>query len=479
MPKKIIPLYFSLSCATRSIGSGWEKGFYKTTNGGADWTELPVTIGEGGIFDLAFIDSQTGVGCGLNADWTESSFIKTTDGGNNWSEVSTTATELMNPTSISFPSQNIGYISGHDGAWSKSLLIKTTDGGTTWTVKKSDFPISNSFCFADNSVGYVVGDGGYISKTTNGGDTWNTLTSSTTKNLQSVSFYSSNLGVVCGSEGTVIKTTDGGNSWSDISTGNTSKTLYKIKLVSPVNILTCGSGGSIYLSNNSGSSWQDQSVGGSDLRSISLAGGLGWIMGSSGAIYKGDAPLPVELTSFTASASNGIISLNWQTANEINNFGFEVERKLSDKSDWENIGFVSGNGNSNSLKEYSFTDPLDLNLNLKYRLKQIDTDGKFEYSKEISVETDLSTPKEFALSQNYPNPFNPTTTIEFSLPTDRNVEIKVYNTLGVEVSSVLNGYRKAGLHKIEFNANKLASGIYYYKIISGSDSQIKKMILMR
>jgi len=193
--------------------------------------------------------------------------------------------------------------------------------------------------------------------------------------------------------------------------------------------------------------------------------------------------LPVELTSFTASASNGIISLNWQTANEINNFGFEVERKLSDKSDWENIGFVSGNGNSNSLKEYSFTDPLDLNLNLnlnlKYRLKQIDTDGKFEYSKEISVETDLSTPKEFALSQNYPNPFNPSTVISYELPVMSNVSLKVFDMIGNEVATLVNEEKPAGYHSVTFEAGKLASGVYMYQLTAGDFSVTKKLILTK
>ncbi len=190
--------------------------------------------------------------------------------------------------------------------------------------------------------------------------------------------------------------------------------------------------------------------------------------------------LPVELTNFTANICEEEIKLNWQTATEVNNYGFQVERQILNQvqnDKWESIAFVEGHGNSNSPKEYSFIDSDNLSRLVQYRLKQIDIDGGFEYSDVVEVE--INSTKEFKLAQNFPNPFNPTTKIDFSIPSDNNVEVKVFNTLGMEVATLVNGYKNAGTHSVEFNANNLSSGIYFYKIVSGNYSDIKKMILLR
>lgn len=88
-------------------------------------------------------------------------------------------------------------------------------------------------------------------------------------------------------------------------------------------------------------------------------------------------------------------------------------------------------------------------------------------------------PTSFSLEQNYPNPFNPTTTIQFSLPQAGNVTLKVYNLLGEEVRTLFEDYKQAGKHSVQFNANNLASGIYFYRLQTGSFIETKKMILLR
>jgi hypothetical protein len=189
------------------------------------------------------------------------------------------------------------------------------------------------------------------------------------------------------------------------------------------------------------------------------------------------SPLPVELSSFTASVIGANIKLNWRTETEVNNYGFEILRQAQDDKQWTNIGFVNGNGNSNSPKDYSFVDENISSGKYSYRLKQIDNDGQFEYSK--TIEVNLGTPQKFELSQNYPNPFNPSTTIKFTMPEAGNIKLTLYNILGQEIKTLVDGFKEAGVYNIDFNASELNSGIYIYKIESGSFVQTRKMTLLK
>ena len=192
-----------------------------------------------------------------------------------------------------------------------------------------------------------------------------------------------------------------------------------------------------------------------------------------------EAPLPVELSSFSASIIGSTVKLNWRTETEVNNYGFEVERCAlsAEHQAWENIGFVNGNGNSNSPKSYSFEDKNVTAGKYSYRLKQIDNDGQFEYSK--TIEVDLGAPKKFELSQNYPNPFNPNTTIRFSLPEAGNVKLTLFNILGQEIKTLVNEFKESGVHTINFDASGLNSGMYIYELESGSFVQTRKMTLVK
>jgi len=197
------------------------------------------------------------------------------------------------------------------------------------------------------------------------------------------------------------------------------------------------------------------------------------------AINPDEEPLPVELTSFTVVAKHNNVTLNWQTATEINNYGFDVERCAlsTERQAWNKIGFVSGNGNSSSDKKYSFTDKnISGGSKFNYRLKQIDNDGTFEYSDIVEVEV---VPQQFELSQNYPNPFNPSTTINFSLPKQTHLKINIYNMLGELVKTVSDGLYEAGFYNIFFNASELSSGTYIYRLESDSFVETKKMLLIK
>ncbi len=187
--------------------------------------------------------------------------------------------------------------------------------------------------------------------------------------------------------------------------------------------------------------------------------------------------VPVELTSFTANTNNlGQVVLNWQTATETNNRIFEIERKDAVNS-FATVGFVKGAGTTTEPRDYTYTDKNIIPGNYTYRLKQVDFDGRFEYSKEVEIAvTGLLT---FDLSQNYPNPFNPATIINFNIPEQGQVKLSVFNMLGEEVAVLVNSVVAAGPHKAEFNAVSLPSGAYFYKLQQGNSVMIKKMLLLK
>lgn len=200
-------------------------------------------------------------------------------------------------------------------------------------------------------------------------------------------------------------------------------------------------------------------------------------------------PLPVELSVFTASVKDNNVTLNWRTITEVDNYGFHIERAIINEpspngsqevkiTDWLSLGFVAGAGYSNSPKTYSFTDKNVSGGTYYYRLKQIDNIGNYKYSDIVEVTVNHHS-LSFELFQNYPNPFNPATKIMFNIPSEDQVEIKVFNALGLEIATLINEKMPGGAHSIEFNAENLSSGIYFYRIISGKYSETKKMILLR
>lgn len=186
--------------------------------------------------------------------------------------------------------------------------------------------------------------------------------------------------------------------------------------------------------------------------------------------------IPVELTAFNASVNKNDVQLNWTTATELNNLGFDIQRKSNDGK-FQSLGFVNGKGTTTEINNYNFVDSkLDAG-NYSYRLLQKDFDGTYAYSQEVEVE--ISTPLTFSLEQNYPNPFNPTTTIGYSIPSNNFVTIKLYDILGNEVITLVNEQKQAGKYEMLYNASNLASGVYYYQINAGDFTQTRKLMLMK
>jgi hypothetical protein len=234
----------------------------------------------------------------------------------------------------------------------------------------------------------------------------------------------------------------------------------------------------------SGSTWETQAITINTTAHTATKNGItdfsDWTLGESGA-------LPVELSVLKAIVSNSVATLVWSTATEVNNYGFEVERRKiqnvegrSEKVEWQKIGFVKGSGNSNTPSEYSYADEKLAAGNYEYRLKQIDLNGSFKYSQ--NVEISVAVPKEFSLNQNYPNPFNPATTIQYDIPnvgTQYIVSLRVFDIVGREVATLVNETKEAGSYEVNFNASQLASGVYLYKLQVGNFTSVKKLMLMK
>lgn len=194
-------------------------------------------------------------------------------------------------------------------------------------------------------------------------------------------------------------------------------------------------------------------------------------------------PLPVEMTGMTAQATRSAVTLNWTTATETDNYGFEVERRVVSSQlpvgGWKNVGFVKGSGTSSSPHEYSFSDENLSPGRYAYRIRQIDQSGSFTYTAAVEVEVGLA-PKEFKLSQNFPNPFNPTTTMEFTLPEDGLVTLKMYDLAGRELVTLLDEEKRAGYyHQVTIDASRFGSGTYFCRLEFNGKQVTRKIVLVK
>jgi hypothetical protein len=205
-------------------------------------------------------------------------------------------------------------------------------------------------------------------------------------------------------------------------------------------------------------------------------------------VYQNDL-IPVELTAFTANAAGSNVTINWTTATETNNEGFEIQRRIiseNQSSEWQRVSFIAGKGTTVRTSNYTYTDNLN-NINgskVEYRLKQFDYDGTVNYSQVVEIEV---VPSVYVLEQNYPNPFNPLTTLRYSLPYNSNVKVAVYNSLGETVAILVNGQQTSGFYEINFDASNLTSGMYFYTLEAQTSEidggfevrEVKKMLLIK
>jgi hypothetical protein len=360
-------------------------------------------------------------------------------------------------------------------------IFRSGINDVNWTKVYSTEAIISSFAFSGINLfaGALeqLGQGSGVLRSTNNGINWTNVLSG---NVRDLALCGSNLLALQSSgEGpahnySMFRSTNQGVSWDSVFAPCEGW----FEVIGANLFYGCNG---VYVSIDAATSWADVSNGlpaylwkATDL----TTDGTYLFAGTDNGVWKRALleMVPVELTSFTATANNKEITLNWSTATELNNQGFEVQRKFG-KNDFVTIGSVKGHGTTTSPNNYTYIDKLSDAGKYFYRLKQIDFGGKYEYSQ--TVEINWSPFTTYKLEQNYPNPFNPTTAIGFGIPEKGNVRMSVLNILGEEIKILLNEQKDAGYHSIDFNGSDLPSGIYFYRLQAGNFIDTKKMLLLK
>lgn len=466
----------------------------KTVNGGTTWRVLTPTLATATNYTIESFDTTTAWVTGTVGGSADVSIWKTTDGGATW------VSQYNNPAGfgngVRFFNANDGVYYGDPDPWPSSNweILTTSNGGTNWNrVPRTNFPpadstneelgSANSFDVFGNNVWF---NSYYntsptipvnVYKSTNKGLNWTSspIPFPSGENYACLAISSGVNGAIGSLNGDLGLTNNGGTTWtfSTIAGG----AFRGMTNVPGSNIfITVGNSGSCYYSDNFGP-WISMTTGSTaTLRCIDATANYAWAAGNSGTMLRlSGYPVPVELTSFTATIVDRNVQLNWSTATEVNNRGFEVQRKSS-TGDFVPVAFIEGHGTTQQPQSYSYTDKVEAGK-YSYRLKQIDFNGANAYS-EI-VEVDARIPAKFGLSQNYPNPFNPSTTINYDVAKETNVSLKVYDAIGNEVATLVNETKAPGTYDVIFDASNLSNGVYFYKIQAGNFTSTKKLILMK
>ena len=455
--------------------TGSNRGIFKSTDGGDNWTNVFST----GASNYLYITCDS-----LNNVYVanvSNGLIFSTDGGQNFTTIPASTFGGSNVNSVACGKNGhifVGVTNG--GIW------RSTDYGATFTntalqtytiveikVDKFNSDIIYAGASSTSLNGFFIStdDGLTFGSSTNSVNVWEILQTSTNEHYIATT----------SSPYAFDKSTDGGLTWTTMGYQPAAMRGATLDLIE--NIYISGNGG-VFKSTNGGATFINHNLAFStnemvtyDYKILVCATGT-----TNGGVwvYSDTSLIPVELSSFTAISNNDKVELNWITATELNNSGFEIERiscSVPSSQMWKKIGFVPGYGTTTESCAYKFVDENLENGKYSYRLKQIDYDGSYNYSE--VVEVTVTQPYKFSLEQNYPNPFNPGTIIKYSIPFSSFVLIKVYNILGNEVTNLVNEEKSAGDYEIEFNASDLPSGIYFYTIRTGKFIQTKKMILLK
>ncbi|GEM_PF-1521089 len=341
------------------------------------------------------------------------------------------------------------------------VILFSNNGGNSWVFRLSPVPKRlNGVFFTDLLNGFIVGDGGVILSTTNSGAAWSQVTSGTNTDLNHVFFTNANTGFIVGDGGLLMNTTDAGQTWASV-TSPTTRNLNRLFFGSTNDGWAVGEQGTIIHTSDGGSTWSTQASGvTTHLNSVFFTDPTtGMVAGDNGTVLKTtNGGVPVELSAFSALHTiDGGVELQWRTATEDGNFGFEVQRR-SDR-DWEVLGFVAGAGDSRIERSYRYADASPpAGVALQYRLRQIDLDGSWEFSPVLSL--DGPAPLPHAALSAAPNPARHSSTIHVQLPEAASLRLAIHSVDGRRIALLHEGQLAAGTHAFRWNAAGLPAGTY-------------------
>lgn len=499
----------------------------KTTDGGANWS-LQVQSPENRIYNsmskIYFKDEMNGVAVGGFGGYEGTVIIKTNDGGTTWTKTNTAVgnaldivhgngevlyaaggsglvmksidfgttwelvTEMPSSSiySIVFPagSENIIYAAGTDG-----LFLKSTDNGKQWNGKYictgGKSPMIKDLFFINDKIGFAARGYGLLSKTTDGGETWVSAiedSGNATYSNESVFFVDENIGFVVGKAGNsvdaIYKTTDCGQTWIK-NFGQFNENLTSITFYDKNNGIATGADTLIIYTNDGGNTWTRATVNNAQVKPAAI-----------NDVAFLDASTAIAVGNKFAFISNDA-GATWDTINVAGISKTLNSIKFKDKD----TGIVAGSNIvymiTNSGKDWNVIDEEIFKDGLNYGIgfcnhghTWITSAGSGIFTNAPLDTTTTSVvgsvkPEFYSLSQNYPNPFNPVTTIEYSLPENNFVAVKVYNVLGKLVNTLVNEEQSAGTHKVSFDATNLSSGMYIYSITVNGKTISRKMTLLK
>ncbi len=425
------------------VASGSGGLMIRSTDFGESW-DIITDVPSSSLYDIEIAAPGT-----VYASGYDGLLFKTADSGLNW-DISYVSTGKVTPNvqDIYFLNENLGY-----AAHSYGLVSKTTDGGATWNASIPDTasPSTTNYgvTFINENLGFVVGKLAngvdMINRTTDGGNTWTRKINTTFETMRHVDFANTNNGVIVGDDLSIVYTTDGGESWTTSSfnttlPGGDLTDLRKVEFLDAQTVIAAGNA-AMYKSKDGGANWDYIEIDGLNERITGLSfsdSQSGYAVGTKSGT---DAAVSIY---YTSDAGDSWINVTDETV---------IDQDVTVNS----VSVVDGNAwvcgyNSTIYSNEIVTDVEEHQVNL---------------------------PENFEVHQNYPNPFNPATTISFTIPESGKVSIKVYDLLGSELKTLINKNMQAGTHKVNFNAENLTSGIYFYSVRTGNISITRKMILLK